>query len=368
MRTPIQILVTCDRRNPETRAYVDTLRLAFEGNAGEPSSPSTYLEDSVDLGIRVLEPVTGLQEQEIDRILGGASHTIVVQIGESLDSNAQFKHRIGTDRIVLVQAPIPRKRGEIQAHKPPDAVEPALAPIVTALRTMQRARQILIRDMETDENTTDTLKIFISHAKIDGIATAKSIVGILRQLREVEREDEGFSYFYDHEHIRPGDIWREVVDAAVKQSVLVALRTEAYDNRFWCQREFLQAERNGMPILVVDLRKTQYHDPALLPFDLVPTVRVYDGNIFRVILHAMAAQLKALRMRSLAPIGVRVLPRRPTVYSLERIREMSKSENVITVVYPGPKLPTTYMKALKPILELGSPRLKLVTFDELENY
>ena len=81
------------------------------------------------------------------------------------------------------------------------------------------------------------------------------------------------SYFYDAEHIEPGTLWREVLEAQAGASVLIALRTEAYESRYWCRREFLLAESNGMPILAVDFRREQYHGSALLPFDVVPSVR-----------------------------------------------------------------------------------------------
>ena len=59
------------------------------------------------------------------------------------------------------------------------------------------------------------------------------------------------------------------------------------------------------------------HDSALLPFDAVPNVRVHDGNLIRVVLHAMSTHLRALRVQYQWP-GVKVLPHRPSVYSLTR--------------------------------------------------
>ena len=145
--------------------------------------------------------------------------------------------------------------------------------------------------------------------------------------------------------------------------MLIALRTEAYENRYWCRHEFLLAERNGMPILVVDLRKAQYHDCARLPFDVAPTVRVHDGNLIRVILHAMAAHLRALRVRSEAPRAVKILPHRPSVYSLGELIRQDGGE--LTIAYPGPKLSDAYTRAVKPMLTQGESSVKLVTFDEL---
>lgn len=196
---------------------------------------------------------------------------------------------------------------------------------------------------------------------------ARSLIGILRQLQEANKTELGFSYFYDVEHINPGDVWHKVLDSQAGKSVLVALRTEAYESRYWCRREFLSAESSGMPIIAVDLRRAQFHDSAILPFDSVPTVRVHDGNVVRVILHAMATQLRALRMKSFGHERVKVLPHRPSVYSLNSARQEAKSRTIDTVAYPGPRLSDVYKSAVEPILVEGELKVSLVAFDELEN-
>lgn len=363
MRTPLQIIVIRDRANRRTEVYVDTLRLAFEGSADSAESASAYLSDAVDLGIRVLEPTEALGEEETMRLLRGARHTIIVVIGEPSDRGRLFLEWFDGDSRVDIHLPPEVTDGEIQGEKATDGVEPAFAPVVATLRTMERARQVLSRRVEGLETTAGFLKLFISHAKIDGIAMAKSLIGLLRLLREVDPGQPGFAYFYDDEHIEPGSLWRKVLEAEAGQSILIALRTETYESRFWCRREFLRAERNGMPILVVDLRKEQFHDCAQLPFDVAPTVRVHDGNLIRVILHAMAAHLRALRVQSEAPHGVKILPHRPSVYSLGELSQRAGGK--LTIAYPGPKLSDAYTRAVKPMLTQGESSVKLVTFDEL---
>ena len=362
MRTPLQILVIRDPSNRSTDVYMDTLRLAFEGSSGAAGSPSSYLDDAIDLGIRVLEPLEEIGEQEAERLVKGARHTILVAIGELSDRTALLKAMVGNENIVSVETPLKSKEGEVQDEKASDRVEPALAPVVTALRAMQCARRVLAHSIDNSAVAESSLKLFISHAKIDGVAIAKSLIGVLRQLREIDSERMGFAYFYDDDHLTPGMVWREVLSSEAEQSVLIALRTEAYESRYWCRREFLLAERNAMPILVVDLRKEQYYDSALLPFDSAPTVRVHDGNLIRIILHAMAAHLRVLRMRSVAPNMVKVLPHRPSLYSLEIACQAACMGQISKVAYPGPKLP------VETILIQGRQAMELVTFDELEGF
>ena len=363
MRTPIQIVVIRDRGDRRTDAYVDTLRLAFEGSAGAEGSPTAYLSEAVDLGIRVLEPANELGGADVERLAGGARHTIVVVIGAPSNLSKMLEGRVGSSHMVWVAEPPPMSSGEIQGDKATDGVEPAFAPVVAALRVMQKARRVLLDCIGGCEGADGSLKLFISHAKIDGVAMAKSLIGVLRQLREADGDPSGFAYFYDDEHIEPGSVWSEVLKAEAGQSILIALRTEAYEGRYWCRREFLRAESRGMPILAVDLRREQYHDCSLLPFDVVPSVRVHDGNLIRVVLHAMAVHLRALRVRSEAPQGVKVLPHRPSVYSLDGVCQLAHDNQ--TIAYPGPRLPDTYIRAVRPILERRTSKLDLVTFDEL---
>ncbi len=188
---------------------------------------------------------------------------------------------------------------------------------------------------------------------------AKSLIGVLRQLQEAAENAAGFEYFYDAEHIPAGSFWQNVLDAEAARSILIALRSEAYESRYWCRREFLRAESSGMPILAVDLRKAQYHDSALLPFDAVPNVRVHDGNLIRVVLHAMGAHLRALRVQYQWP-DVKVLPHRPSVYSLT-----GHSAAGTVIAYPGPKIPQAYQQAVAPILGSIQRAATLKTYDEL---
>ena len=322
------------------------------------------LRRAVDLGIRVLEPVPGLEKDEVDHLVNGARHTIVVVIGTKSDHSETFRKSVGGDNMVYVSEPPDVTTGSVQGNMATDGVEPAFAPVVAALRAMQRARHALVRNTGNREGAEGGLKLFISHAKIDGVAMAKSLIGVLRQLREADGEPSSFAYFYDHEHIARGMVWREVLNTEASQSVLLALRTESYESRYWCRREFLLAESRGMPILVVDLRKEQYHDSALLPFDVVPSVRVHDGNLIRVVLHAMAAHLRALRVQREAPTGVAVLPHRPSVYSLGGVSQ--GGGGIHTIAYPGPRLPDAYTRAVQPMLRQTNPQVDLVTFDELQ--
>ena len=363
--TPIQIVVSRDKGDRRTDVYADTLRLAFEGSADAASSPSAYLADAVDLGIRVLEPARDIVEPEIRALVGGARETVVVVIGDESAQSEALEAIVGSERVVAVELPPPASAWPVQVGRG-GAEEHAFAPVVGTLRAMERARRVLAAgvDRAAEDTSVGVLKMFISHAKTDGVAMAKSMIGVLRQLQEADPGGAGFEYFYDAEHIAPGTVWREVLEAQAMTSVLIALRTEAYESRYWCRREFLLAESSGMPIIAVDLRREQYHASALLPFDVVPSVRVHDGNLIRVVLHAMGAHLKALRVASGAASNTKVLPHRPSVYALGGAVRAGTGFKLIA--HPAPRVPDAYDRAVQPILRSGGRPARLVTFDELE--
>ena len=362
--TPLQIVVSRDGDDRRTDVYVDTLRLAFEGSSEATSSPSAYLADAVDLGVRVLEPAGDIEEAEIAALVRGAQETVVVVIGEESAQSAALEGAVGSEHVVRVASPPSTGADAIQAARG-GSEEYAFAPVVTTLRAMERARGVLAARIAATAGgaSSGMLKLFISHAKTDGVAMAKSLLGVLRQLQEADPDGAGFEYFYDAEHIAPGTVWREVLEAQASGSVLIALRTEAYESRYWCRREFLLAESSGMPIVAVDLRREQYHGSALLPFEVVPSVRVHDGNLIRVVLHAMGTHLRALRVASAAAPTVKVLPHRPSVYSLAGAGRASAG--LKQIAHPAPKVPDAYDRAVGPILRSGGNAAKLVTFDEL---
>ena len=122
-RTPVQIVVARDRTDRRTDAYVDTLRIAFEGSADSAGSPSAYLAEAVDLGIRVLEPGAGLETIEARRLVEGARDTVFVVIGDWPEGSDELHGRSRGREVVKVPSPPERGDGETQGARPEDGVE-----------------------------------------------------------------------------------------------------------------------------------------------------------------------------------------------------------------------------------------------------
>ena len=376
VETPAQIILVRDRSNADTNAFEGMLRLAFEGSAGPAGSASTYLQDAVDLQIRVLDLPRIPRREPLDGLLTGARRTVVVVVHSDADSvfdgSKTLRDRVIREGGQVILAELPRPPIDDAKQQPidADAMEPALLPVTTALRAMEAARQVLqdlVGEERSDGARSSHLKLFLSHAKIDGVPVALSLASILGRLRKAAG-DGGFDYFYDVEHIRAGDDWQMTLEDAAKQSVLIALRTEEYEKRPWCQKEYLWAESNRMPILVVDLRTETHHDSALLPFDAAPVVHVHDGNVIRVVFHALGCHLRMLRAKSQAVNDDVILPHKPTTYSLRSACESLRPRDprkTARIAYPNPPLPVQYTDSVRPILQARQPEVALVTHDDI---
>ncbi len=385
-QTPLQIVVIRDPNDRGTDVYVDMLRIAFEGSAGDTNAESSYLDEAVDLQVQVLDPPdVGQDDFPLDKLTRAAKHSVVVVLDphaseEFTQRSHAIRDRVGDDHVVLIQMPEIPTGGDVQTTKSM-GLERGLMPVAVALRTMERSRRVL-QESISESGTSERLKFFVSHAKIDGIPMALSLLSLLDRLRKVDSGG-GHEYFYDVEHLRVGENWKKRLELEAKRSVLIALRTEEYEQRYWCRQEYLWAEEMGVPILVVDLRHRQFHEGSRLPFGTAPKVRVQDGNLIRVVFQAMASHLKALRIESGIPHDPHdpersfrdrsiVLSRRPSEISLDgalRALESHRKSNDhrrAMIIYPNPKLSDGHHQAILPMLESKSFEVALITFDELE--
>ena len=132
--------------------------------------------------------------------------------------------------------------------------------------------------------------------------------------------------WYDADEIQSGADWSEDIEAAAANSVLVAIRTEGYEQSAWCRREFETALAHGVPIVVVDALWRPTVAASSLPFAAMPTVRIPDGNTHRVLAAALREHLRLLLVETLVAERVpqdsgltwRVWPRLPTLGAIQR--------------------------------------------------
>ena len=127
----------------------------------------------------------------------------------------------------------------------------------------------LIRYMK--DMTQDKLKLFISHAKRDGLVVAENLRNSLRSKTKLDS-------FFDKNDIIEGIDFQKQIKENVKSSLLMVLDSDAYGTRQWCQKEILCAKKYGVPIVVVDM----HSDVITRTFPYmgnVPSVRLNDDNL-----------------------------------------------------------------------------------------
>lgn len=127
----------------------------------------------------------------------------------------------------------------------------------------------LIRYMK--DMTQDKLKLFISHAKRDGLVVAEDFRNSLRSKTKLDS-------FFDKNDIIEGVDFEKQIQENVKSSLLMVLDSDAYGTRQWCQKEIICAKKYGIPIVVVDM----HSDVITRTFPYmgnVPSIRLKDDNL-----------------------------------------------------------------------------------------
>lgn len=92
----------------------------------------------------------------------------------------------------------------------------------------------------------NALKIFLSHAKDgkQGLALAKGLKHFI--------DNSAMRNFFDATDIAPGYKFDDEIIGHIKDSTVVAIHSDPYSSRYWCQREILCAKEFHRPLVAVD--------------------------------------------------------------------------------------------------------------------
>lgn len=131
-----------------------------------------------------------------------------------------------------------------------------------------------------------SITIFLSHAKAGdtGRLHAEEIKKFI--------DNTNMKRFFDANQISPGYLFDQEIERSVKVSTLVAIETDAYSSRYWCQREILSAKQHNRPIIVVN-SLSDYEDRIFPAASNVPCVHVSSDipikkrDILRILSAAM---------------------------------------------------------------------------------
>ncbi len=116
------------------------------------------------------------------------------------------------------------------------------------------------------------LTVFISHTKHHLPTPAEETAELIALVRQVVA-DTRLREFFDASDIQPGRDWGAELRSKAATSALVAIRTDLYSSREWCQREILLAKNAGMPIVTMDALQSGEERGSFL-MDHVPRIPV----------------------------------------------------------------------------------------------
>ena len=349
LTTPLQVLVFSAPNCESAAPFVDAMITAFQGGG------TGYIAGADDTGVPVWE-YTEKPRQSVKDVLRGALHTVaVILLGRKmLDDHPDLiawlkdlsQQTTGPAHAVLI---IDLDRSGRALTRTPSAFKPsqiftpeklgeyAIRPTVAGLLALRDAIKVV---SSGTTKLTSKLKLFVSHAKLDGISLAKSLSDLITSLPR-------FQSFYDAKDIAPGSDFRQILQDGVENSVLIILRSGQFEDRPWCLQEMQWAEEYTSPYMVVDLRHALIVPPAKAVFENVPTVWVPDGNQYRVIFIALRESLRcrlhvriAEELEAKDPQGMHyeILIRRPSMRGLRRLLGPSGPRTPIAIVYPDPPL------------------------------
>jgi len=118
-----------------------------------------------------------------------------------------------------------------------------------------------------DTGKSSSITIFLSHAKAGDTGRLHS--------EEIKRfiDNTNMNRFFDSTEISPGFPFDQEIEKSLQKSTLVAIESDAYSSRYWCQREILCAKEHNRPILVVN-SLNDYEDRIFPAASNVPCVHV----------------------------------------------------------------------------------------------
>lgn len=206
------------------------------------------------------------------------------------------------------------------------------------------------------------VRVFLSHAKRDGLQITESIRNFLQSGTGVEN-------FFDAQNLLEGSRWADNIRGAAKANVLLAIRTDAYATREWCRTEVLEAKLGGSPVIVVDA--LDQLEPRGFPYlGNAPSVRWRGDDspaameqLLGVILletlrfHHFPQRIHDLRQAHQISAEMHPFPTPPELLTVLRLGAQLTPDVNRYLVYPDPPLGTDELA----LLAQAAPQLTPIT-------
>lgn len=224
---------------------------------------------------------------------------------------------------------------------------------------------------KTELGKESALKIFLSHAKDgkNGIKLAKALKGFI--------DNSSMRNFFDATDIAPGYKFDEEIIGHIKEASMIAIHSDVYSSRYWCQREILSAKEHERPIIAVDTLE-EFEDRRFPFSSNIPGVHVHvDGeplkkDLLRILSSTLLETIRFFyskvllaQYKSLGWIeqAAKICPRPPELSNIEKLLNEDNGSIIRkhkSLVYPEPPLYIEELSFLKKIgINIDTP----LTFD-----
>lgn len=137
-----------------------------------------------------------------------------------------------------------------------------------------------------DKGVNASITIFLSHSKSGD--TGKQHSEKIKQFID----NTNMNRFFDANEISPGYHFDQEIENHIKDSTLLAIESDAYSSRYWCQREILIAKQHNRPVVVVncleDFEDRIFPAASNVPcVHISPAVPMSERDILRILSSAM---------------------------------------------------------------------------------
>lgn len=202
-----------------------------------------------------------------------------------------------------------------------------------------------LKDIDKQNLGIDSsIRLFLSHAKKGdtGLKHAETIKNFL--------DNSNMQRFFDANEISPGWDFSQEIEKHIQRSTVIAIESDEYSSRYWCQREILSAKKERRPIILVNSLE-EYEDRVFPAASNIPCVHItaeplQEKDILRILIAALLETirfehahklLKYYREQEWIDKNAEIFARPPEIQQIVDILEKKETDKLI-ICYPEPPL------------------------------
>jgi SLOG cluster2/TIR domain len=201
-------------------------------------------------------------------------------------------------------------------------------------------RQLKQIQLKEWDKSPPPIKLFLSHAKRDGVPIAQGI-------REWLLKDNTLDNFFDVKDITPGYDFRAEIQAGIRDSALLICQTDAYTSRYYCRWEILTAKKYQVPTLIINALNAG--EERSFPYlGNAPTLRWQGTETIPLIMTKILLEVlryryfpgyvETLKQIGRVPSQAIVIPCAPELLNQVQAGQTNQLQPDTLLIYPDPPL------------------------------